>query len=153
MKTPAEMNQHLSKDMPSPLLSYLEQRTYRQAVGSLLYASIATRPDLATAVREVSRFMQAPRQAHWTAVKRIFRYLQATRSMGISFAGDDRKDTALRGYADSDWGNNVDNSRSVSGYAFLIYNGVVSWRSKLQDTVATSTCEAEYVTVYFAGHR
>jgi hypothetical protein len=151
MKTPAEMNQHLSKDMPSPLLSYLEQRTYRQAVGSLLYASIATRPDLATAVREVSRFMQAPRQAHWTAVKRIFRYLQATRSMGISFAGDDRKDTALRGYADSDWGNNVDNSRSVSGYAFLIYNGVVSWRSKLQDTVATSTCEAEYVTVYFAG--
>ena len=51
---------------------------YESIVGSLLYAAIGTRPDIAHAVNAISKFMKNPGQAHWLAAKRILRYIKGT---------------------------------------------------------------------------
>ena len=56
---------------------------YASAVGSLMYAMIATRPDIAFAVGVVARYMATPRKKHWDAVKGIMRYLKGTADMCI----------------------------------------------------------------------
>jgi len=107
---------------------------YRQVVGSLMYLMQGTRPDIAFSVGLVSRFLSAPRESHWSVVKQIVRYISGTLDLGIS------------GYADADWGNDLNTRRSVSGYCFIIGNGVVSWRSKRQSLVSRSSTEAEYIS-------
>ena len=121
---------------------------YKSAVGALQYLALNTRPDIAFAVNVVSRFAAKPARHHWQAVKRIMRYLAGTRDTGIIYKrtgndGDGRP--LLHGYADADWGGDTETRRSTTGYAFVVANGPVSWRSKLQHTVALSTAEAEYL--------
>ena len=58
---------------------------YREAVGSLLYLSNGTRPDLSFAVNKASRYLEKPTKAHWNAVKRILKYLKGTVKYGIKF--------------------------------------------------------------------
>ena len=53
-----------------------DQHMYQSAVGSLLYLSVATRPDIVYAVSNVVKFSANPTTQHWTAVKRIMRYLR-----------------------------------------------------------------------------
>jgi hypothetical protein len=118
---------------------------YMSAVGSLLYASTGTRPDITYAVGAVSRYMANPKQSHWTAVKRIFRYLRGTSSYGITFRGSDRHGPRIFGYSDSDWGGDKDTCRSTTGYVFKLAGAPISWRSKAQPTVAVSSTEAEYM--------
>jgi hypothetical protein len=119
---------------------------YREAVGSLIYAMVATRPDLAFAVGLVSRYMHEPKQSHWEAVKRILRYLQSTADYGILY-GTSKREYDIMGYSDSDWGNDLDDAKSTSGYCFKIYNGAISWYSRKQQSVAKSSVEAEYVAL------
>ena len=114
---------------------------YREAVGALNWAALATRPDIAFAVSTVARFSANPGTAHWTAVKRIFRYLAGTRDLWLSY-GESRR--ALVGYADAD-GSMTEDRRAITGYAFLIDGGAVSWSSKKQEIVSLSTTESEYV--------
>lgn len=120
-------------------------REYQAAIGTLMYASLATRPDITFAVNIVSQFASDPSDCHWAAVKRIFRYLRGTRSKGIAYqkprAGI-RSD--LHGFTDADWGSNFDR-KSIGAYAFLLAGGVVSWSSKKQATIALSSTEAEYM--------
>eukprot|EP00253_Pinus_taeda_P034776 PITA_34776 len=103
---------------------------YASAVGSLIYAMVYTRPDIAHAVGVLSRFMSKPGKEHWTAVKRVFRY--------------------LRGTSDYDWAGDLDQRRSTSGYVFNLFGGAVSWMSKKQSVVALSTTEAEYMAATHA---
>ena len=74
--------------------------TYQSMVGSLLYAAIATLPDVAQAVGVVSKFCSKPTEAHLTAVKRILHYLKGTLNLAIQFQ---KSDEALVGYSDADW--------------------------------------------------
>uniref|UniRef100_A0A3Q7ED97 Reverse transcriptase Ty1/copia-type domain-containing protein n=1 Tax=Solanum lycopersicum TaxID=4081 RepID=A0A3Q7ED97_SOLLC len=67
---------------------YISRVPYASAVGSLMYAMVRTRPDLAHAVTVVSRFMGQPGKEHWQAVKRIFRYLRGTSDVGLIYGGD-----------------------------------------------------------------
>src|SRR5260370_40638210 len=60
---------------------------YRKAIGSLMYASVATRPDISHAVSTLSRFLDNPGQSHWEAVKRVFRYLAGTRDLSLTYGG------------------------------------------------------------------
>ena len=60
---------------------------YASAVGSLMYAMVCTRPDIAHAVGVVSRYMSNPGKEHWTIVKRIFRYLRGTSDFRICYQG------------------------------------------------------------------
>lgn len=116
---------------------------FKQIVGALIYLASQTRPDIAVALSEVCRFMANPGRQHWIAVKRILRYIKGTLEYGIAFSG---KFDQVIGYADSDWGNNIDCRRSRTGFLFFA-NGPVSWESRLQTTVALSTVEAEYLAL------
>lgn len=116
---------------------------YRQAIGSLIYLVTCTRPDLAFTVRRLSQYLEKPQDHHWNAVKRALRYLWSTRNHGILYDGSNG--AGLVGYADSDYAGDTATRKSTSGYVFLMANGAISWKSKKQSVVATSSCEAEYV--------
>lgn len=64
---------------------------YREAVGSLLFVSLVSRPDITYAVRLVSRYLEKHGTPHWQAVKRIFRYLKGTKNLGIMYANSGSK--------------------------------------------------------------
>lgn len=115
---------------------------FKQMVGSLMYLT-ATRPDLMFAVSLISRFMASPTQLHFAVVKRIMRYLKGTMEYGIWY---ERRETSnLIAYTDSDYAGDIDDSRSTSGYVFLLSGGAVAWASRKQPIVTLSTTEAEYV--------
>ena len=87
--TPSAANIHLSTAFaPKSAKEYMSRVPYASAVGSLTYAMVCTRPDLAHAVSVVSRFMGEPGKEHWQAVKRIFRYLKGTSDVGLIYEGD-----------------------------------------------------------------
>ncbi|KAL2248336.1 UNVERIFIED_CONTAM: Retrovirus-related Pol polyprotein from transposon TNT 1-94 [Sesamum indicum] len=118
---------------------------YASAIGSLMYAMICTRPDIAHAVGVVSRFMSNPGVMHWEAVKWILRYLRGTKDRALVF-GEGK--LTLFGFVDADFaGSDCDKRRSTTGYVFTYGGTAVSWVSKLQKVVTLSTTEAEYVAV------
>ena len=118
-------------------------RRFQSAVGSLMYAMIETRPDIAFAVSTLSQFASNPNEEHWKALKHLFRYLQGSLSLGISYGKPGNQ--AIIGFTDSDWAGDKGTRKSTSGYLFKLGNGAVSWSSKRQPTVALSSCEAEYM--------
>ena len=117
---------------------------YASAVGALMYAALATRPDIAYVVTALCQFMSNPMVSHWNAVKRVFRYLQGSQDRELAY-GVNSSQPELYGYSDSDWGNNTNDRRSVTGWVFLYHGGAVSWQSCKQRTVALSSVEAEYM--------
>eukprot|EP00253_Pinus_taeda_P023270 PITA_23270 len=125
---------------------------YASVVGSLIYAMVCTRPDIAHAVGVLSGFMSKPGKEHWTAVKRVFRYLRGTSDYGLCYQGRPGLDRVLdiHGFVDVDWAGDLDRRRSTSGYVFNLFGGAVSWMSKKQSVVALSTTEAEYLAATHA---
>lgn len=141
--TPVDTSTKLVKGKESDECA--DQQQYQSAVGSLLYLAMATRPDITFAVSKVAKFCTMPTKQHWTAVKRILRYLRSTADYGLVFTPHSSGDCV--GYSDADWGGDLDDRKSTSGYLFQIGGGAVSWRSKKQTCVALSTAEAEYVAL------
>ena len=119
---------------------------YQSAVGSLLYLSMRTRPDITFAVCNVAKFASKPTLSHWLAVKRIFRYLKGTTNFGIMYNRHNGSDDCI-GYSDADWAGDRNDRKSTSGYCFYVDNKLVSWRTSKQSCVALSTAEAEYVAL------
>ena len=109
---------------------------YQVYVRSLLFASQVSRPDIAHAVSNLSRFNSNPAPEHWTAVKRILRYIRGTTSAKLEYNG--MKPSPILGYCDADWANDVEDRRSTTGYIFMKC-GPISWETKKQPTVALST--------------
>ncbi|KAJ4712638.1 Retrovirus-related Pol polyprotein from transposon TNT 1-94 [Melia azedarach] len=124
---------------------YMSRVPYASVVGSLMYAMVCSRPDLAQSVSVVSRFMGEPGKEHWQAVKRIFRYLKGTFDVGLIYGGDTQ--CLVTGFSDSDYAGDVDSRRSMTGYVFTLGSSVVSWKATLQPTVTLSTTEAEYMAL------
>jgi len=89
--------------------------------------------------------MSKPLESHWNATKSVLRYLQGTVDYDIIYI--DSFDVRLAGYADSDWGGNVDDLRYITGYAFNIGSRVITWSNKKQNTVSLSSAEAEYQAI------
>src|ERR1700733_11109047 len=125
---------------------------YESVVGSLMYAMVCTRPDIAHAVGVLSRFMSKPGKEHWTIVKQVFRYLRGTSDYGLCYQGRPGLDRVLgiHGFVDVDWVGDLDQRRSTSGYVFNLFGGAISWMSKKQSIVALSTTEAEYMAATHA---
>ncbi|SGY38337.1 BQ5605_C003g02002 [Microbotryum silenes-dioicae] len=124
---------------------------YLQAIGSLLYISLGTRPDIAFAVSYLARFANNPGHRHWIAVKHILRYLRATYRNELVYTRGQARITGVVGYSDANWGACVDTSISTMGYVFYIAGSPVSWSSKRQSRVADSTTDAEYLALSHAG--
>ena len=111
-----------------------------------MYIAVATRPDIAFAVSALSQFLNNPGVAHWEGVKKIFRYLSGTKTLELTYGGEQQ---GLEGYTDTD-GATQEHRRAMSGYIFLINGGAISWSSRKQELVTLSTAEAEYVAATHA---
>ena len=130
-----------SRDLPDPGL-------YRAIVGSLIYVMTGTRPDLCYAVTRLSQAMSRPTQLDLSMAKHVLRYLKGSREQGLKFV---KSQTSLKlaGFCDSNWGASVKDRRSITGYNFELTDKgpLISWKSRKQQTVALSTCEAEYISL------
>lgn len=148
ISTPMEVGRHLEESAAVPL-NPARAKSYQSAVGALMYAAHGTRPDISFAVTTLSKFNSKPTLDHWQALKRVLRYLRGTIHYGITYHKADSPDTqpTLLGYCDSDYAEDRSDRRSITGYAFLLGGAAISWCSRKQATVSTSTTEAEYMAV------
>ena len=121
-----------------------KRQEYMEVVGSLQYGATISRADIAFATNALARFMANPGIDHYKAAKHCLRYLVGTATLKIKYGTADDEIQAV-GYSDADWASNPDNRRSTTGWVFELAGGPISWRSKLQPTVALSSCEAEYM--------
>lgn len=137
--SPTNINfKFLSKQSPT---SPKSPSQYNQLIGSLLLVFQCTRPNILFAVNKLSQFLQDPSLDHWNAAIRILQYLNATKHFCLTLGGNDLK---LVGYSDSDWAEDRDNRRSISGYTFRVGSGAISWKSQKQPTVSLSSSKAKY---------
>eukprot|EP00253_Pinus_taeda_P010288 PITA_10288 len=109
---------------------------------NLMYVMVSTRPDFLHAVGVLSRFMAKPGKEHWQAVKWVLRYLRGKSDHCIVFNGSEG---LFYGYVDVDYAGDLEKGISTTSYVFTLAGGAISWMSKLQETIALSTTEAEYV--------
>jgi hypothetical protein len=125
----------------------VDDSPYPQLVGSLLYLSSCTRPDIAFAVNKLTRFISCHNASHWAAGRMVCAYLAGTASLGIVFRQVPPSEYILKGYSDSDHGTDQVTRRSVTGYVFTMGSTPIAWKSKTQPTVALSSTEAEYMAL------
>ncbi|NBX98326.1 hypothetical protein EBQ81_05715, partial [bacterium] len=144
MATGAVLNKGMSPTTEDEA-EHMGKVPYASAVGSIMYASLGTRVDVAYALSQVSRFSSNPGVGHWEAVKRVIRYLNGTKEWSLTFHGATGLD--LVAYSDADFSSCVDTSKSNSGQVLLVGGTAVEWKSKRQPIVAQSTTEAEYVAM------
>ena len=121
---------------------------YASAVGSLMYAQVCTRPDLAFVTGMLGRYQSNPGPDHWKAVKKALRYLQGTKSLMLIYKKSDN--LQIVGYSDADFAGCVDTKKSTSGYVFTLAGGAISWKSSKQTITASSTMQAEFIACYEA---
>ena len=129
--TPVDTSTNLVKAVEDDEM--FDRAVYQSAVGSLLYLSTGTRPDIAFAVGNVARFSSSFTKRHLTGVKRILRYLKGTSDLGLYYSSSMVGD--LIGYSDSNWAGDLDDRKSVSGYVFKLCGAPISGRSKKQTSV------------------
>jgi len=103
--------------------SHMSKVPYASAVGSLMYAMVCIKPDIAHAVGVVSRFLSNPRKEHWESVKWILRYLKGTSKMYLSFR---KSNLTLQGFSDADLGGDLDGRKSTTGYIFTLGGTAIS---------------------------
>jgi hypothetical protein len=121
-----------------------EINQYQQEIGSINYLMTKTRPDLAYSIGLLSRFMANPSLLHRKALDHLWKYLGYTWNLGLLFHSSPN---SLIGYTDADWGGDIGTRKSTIGYTFLFRGAAIAWNSRLQKTVALSSCEAEYMAL------
>ena len=119
---------------------------YCEAMGSLMYAAMGTRPDIVFATLTVAQFSENPGWPHWEAVKKIFCYLLGTKDLELTYGGEER---GLVGYVDAN-GVSQEHRQAISSYVFMVDGGAILWSSKKQELVTLSTMEAKYVATTHA---
>lgn len=142
-KTPLAVNAKLTKYEGE--CDEASRRRYQAIVGSLLYISRYTRPDLSFAVGVVSKFAQNPGPEHFDAINRIIGYLKGTITTKVLLKGGETN--ILTVYCDADWASDQDERKSVSGYVIYLGRSIVTWGSKKQHCIALSTMEAELIAL------
>ena len=115
-------------------------------MGALLYISVCTRPDVAYAVMNLTRYLHCHQEEHYDAALRVLRYLKTTENLGLVFTKQTAGEMNIVLFSDADLGG--DHSfRSTSGYVIFVNDTPVAWHSGLQSTIAQSTFESEYVAL------
>lgn len=145
--TPTElpMNGYDSLRPAGPNDERINQRDYQHVIGSIMYAAIHTRPDIAFAVGRLSQYLSDPAGHHGQALKSLLRYIRSTVNKGIVYG--DSGSSKVIGYSDSDYAADKLDRKSILGYVYMLAGGPVSWMSRKQKSVATSTTEAEYMAL------
>ena len=114
---------------------------YQEACSHILWPAIISRPDVQFAVGIFAQFTHNPEQTHWNGLKRVIKYLHTTRGLWLNIGGCNKE---IRFYTDVDWASQT-HRHSISGFAFQIGGGSITWSSKKQAVIALSTTEAEYI--------
>ncbi len=123
------------------------QTLYQRKVRSLLFAAVATRPDIAFAVPRLLRFNQRPRKRHHKAADRVFHYLFQKKDYCIRYWGNAQDLSSLVFESDASFGDNTLDRKSSQGYLMKFFGGEVAWRANKQDTVNTLSTEAELLAI------
>ena len=149
VSTPAEGTLERSRDLTEEERKYMADKPFAPLIGSLLYL-LFTRADISFAVCRLTRYMSAPLPSHWLAALRVLRYLAGTGDFGLTFTNSCSPHPTVVGYADADYAGDLDSRRSTTGFVFTYAGSAISWKTKLQRTVALSTCEAELMALAHA---
>ncbi|GKU08650.1 unnamed protein product, partial [Fusarium langsethiae] len=120
-----------------------EIQRYQRIVGSVLYIAVNTRPDIAFAVSRLARFLTNPGRAHQEAADRVIHYLTHTKHRALAFGGPG----GLKVASDASFADNTLDRKSSQAYTIKLFNGLIGWRASKQDTVTTSTTEAELLAL------
>ena len=120
---------------------------YQQAIGSLMHCMVYTRPDIAFAVGRLAQFMTKPAEHHGHALKQLMRYLRQTYKAKLRYGPGGDFDKNFVVYTDADWASDKSDRKSISGGVVMFYGGPISYASKKQNSVATSSAESEYISV------
>lgn len=124
---------------------------YQSLVGSLIWPSTQTRPDIAYHVGQLSKHLRNPTEDHLAQAKHCLKYLHSTKTLGICFTGTANGcKLTIDGYTDASWGDNLDDRTSTGGMVFIINGGPVCWKSGKQPLVTLSSTEAEFVSLTLA---
>ena len=121
---------------------------YASVVGSLMYAQVCTRSDIAFIVNVLDRYLSNLGHDHWVAAKKVMRYLQRTKDFMFVYWRVDNLEVV--GYSDFYFGGCSDDHKSTLGYIFTLVGGAMSWKSVKQSLIASSTMYAEFVACYGA---
>src|SRR5258708_30158373 len=122
---------------------------YQSHIGSMMYAMLGTRPDIAFAITKLSQYLSNPGVDHWTAINCLLWYLSSTRDLKLVYDGNSKCDDKSR-YSDSDWAGDPRDHRSISRYVFIMAGAAMSWSSKKQPSVALSSTEGECMAMMHA---
>jgi hypothetical protein len=125
--------------------AYLDNFPYRSLLGAVLYLSLNTRPDIAYAVGVLSRHANKPTVEVCHLMVHLMQYLRGTKEMGIRFSG---RKFDMHVFTDADWAGDQITRRSTTGYVVFAAGGPITWQSKLQTTVSTSSMQSEYQAMY-----
>jgi hypothetical protein len=136
----AEGDQELLKDQS---LNFINIKNYQSMVGSLLWITRCTRPDIAYAVHCLTCKTHAPRKCDWESAKKVIRYLHTTKELKLKFPRTKSSTFNISAYSDADWGSSADR-KSLSGCLVRVNNCPIYWYTKKQNSVSTSTMEAEF---------
>jgi hypothetical protein len=145
VSTPGDVNIMLNTNA-----DLADVKLYRSIIGSLIYVSVCTRPDVTHAVNICSRFMTKPTITHMQAAKRILRYLRGNIEYGLKYNNNistNGNKVVVSGYSDADWGGDKYDRKSTTGYCTFVNGNLISWNTKKQPTVALSTAEAELMAI------
>ncbi len=125
----------------------IDVKKYREAVGTLIYLTICTRPDISFVVSKLSQYFTEPTVEQWSTVKQVLRYLKGRLDKELCYRKCNET-LGIRAYSDADWAASNDR-RSTTGYCVSLTEcgALISWKTKKQPTVALSTCEAEYIAL------
>lgn len=119
---------------------------YRKLIGSLMYLMLGSRPDICFAVSYFSQFQNTFSSQHWNYLKDVLRYLKATEDHGLRYSKSRERNT-LSAFVDADFANSPIDRKSLTGFVIKIFGNVVFWRTKKQQTVSSSSAEAEYIAL------
>lgn len=148
--TPLEVKSKVQGEVPPENETVNNDLPYQNLVGALMYLAVNTRPDIAYSLSFLSQFNKNFSEQHWKSAKRVLRYLKQTIDRKIVYSlndADKDKDCSMIGYVDADWGGNVKDRRSFSGFVFMFSGGPVSWEARKQKTVSLSSVESEYLAI------
>lgn len=144
VSTPLPVGCKLEKSDKEPLDDEVYQ--YRQLIGSLMYLSVCTRPDISYACSQLSQFITCFDESHWRIGKRVLRYLAGTINYGLHFERSS-SNLDIVAYTDADWANDLSDRKSYTGFVIKLGGNLVNWEARKQRCTALSSTEAEYVAI------
>lgn len=143
-RTPLEVSYGKSDDSSSQLESNTK---YRRLVGRLLYLSVNSRPDISASVSILAQKVSKPTANDWEQLKRVVKYLKSTHNLKLKLSNICSENSSLYAYADATWADDRIDRKSNSGRIVFFNGGTISWSCQKQNTVAGSSCEAEFISI------